>query len=65
MRFFRKSYLRKPFRLLHFVVDVVYLIQRIVFALHSVGFDACVDLTFEGERVNDVVVALFAVVGQG
>lgn len=32
-----------PHELLHFVVEVVYLIQKIAFALHSVGFVACVD----------------------
>ena len=51
-----------PHELLHFVVKVVYLIQRIAFALHSVGFVTCVDLAFEGERVDDSVVALVAVV---
>ena len=61
MRFFRKCHLRKPFRLLHFVVDVVYLIQRVVFVLHSAGFGACVGLAFEGERVDDGFAALFAV----
>ena len=51
-----------PHELLHFVVEVVYLIQRIVFVLHSAGFGACVGLAFEGERVDDGVVALVAVV---
>ena len=51
-----------PHELLHFVVEVVYLIQRIAFALHSVGFGACVDLAFEGERVDNGVAALVAVV---
>ena len=32
-----------PHELLHFVVEVVYLLPRIVFVLHSVGFVACVD----------------------
>lgn len=32
-----------PHELLHFVVEVVYLIQRIAFALHSACFGACVD----------------------
>lgn len=32
-----------PHELLHFVVKVVYPIQRIAFVLHSVGFVACVD----------------------
>lgn len=50
-----------PHELLHFVVEVVYLIQRIAFALHSVGFVTCVDLAFEGVRVDNGVVALFAV----
>lgn len=53
-----------PHELLHFVVEVVYLVQRIVLVLHSVGFGACVDLAFQGERVDDCVVALFAVVDQ-
>ncbi len=53
-----------PHELLHFVVEVVYLVQRIVFVLHSAGFGACVDLTFQGERVDDGVVSLFAVVDQ-
>lgn len=51
-----------PHELLHFVVEVVYLIQKIAFALHSVGFVACVDLAFEGVRVDNGVAALFAVV---
>ena len=54
-----------PHELLHFVVEVVYLVQRVVFVLHSAGFGACVDLAFQGERVDDGVVALFAVVDQG
>lgn len=48
--------------LLHFVAEAVYLIQRIAFALHFVGFGACMGLAFEGERVDDGVVALVAVV---
>lgn len=48
--------------LLHFVVEVVYLVQRVVFVLHPVGFGACVDLAFQGERIYDGVVALFAAV---
>lgn len=32
-----------PHELLHFVAEVVYLIQRIAFAFHSVGFVTCVD----------------------
>ena len=51
-----------PHELLHFVVEAVYLIQRIVFVLHSVGFGACVGLAFQGEPVDDGVVALVAVV---
>ena len=51
-----------PHELLHFVVEVVYLVQRVVFVLHSVGFGACVGLAFEGERVDDGVVAHVAVV---
>ena len=52
-----------PHELLHFVVEVVYLIQKIAFALHSAGFVACVEPpAFEGVRVDDGVVALVAVV---
>ena len=53
-----------PRELLHFVMEVVYLVRRVAFALHSVGFVACVDLAFQGERVDDGVAALFAVVGR-
>ena len=38
-----------PHELLHFVVEVVYRVQKTVFVLHFVGFVACVDLAFEGE----------------
>ncbi len=48
--------------LFHFFLKVVSLIQRIAFALHSVGFGACVGLAFEGERVDGGIVALVAVV---
>ena len=51
-----------PHELLHFVLEAIYLIQRVAFALHPVGFGACVDLAFQGERVDDGVVALFAAV---
>ena len=51
-----------PHELLHFVAEVVYLIQRIAFTLHSACFGACVGLAFEGERVDGGVVALVAVV---
>ena len=51
--------------LLHLVVEVVYLVQGIVLVLHPMGFGAGVDFAFQGERIDDGVVALFAVVNQG
>ena len=51
-----------PHELLHFVLEAIYLIQRVAFALHPVGFGACVDLVFEGKRVAGGIVALFAAV---
>ena len=39
--------------LLHLVVGVVYLVQRVVFIHHSVGFGACVGLAFQGGRFDD------------